>query len=69
MITISANHITGHTDRHTHTRRTDCSIWTTKVDGNYSNDMLRRQNCYTQGDSDVISSYQLFSAILWGKLC
>ena len=24
---------------------------------------------YTQGDSDVISSYQLFSAILWGKLC
>jgi len=23
----------------------------------------------TQGDSDVISSYQLFSAILWGKLC
>ena len=22
----------------------------------------------TQGDSDVISSYQLFSAILWGKL-
>jgi len=24
---------------------------------------------YTYGDSDVISSYQLFSAILWGKLC
>jgi len=24
---------------------------------------------YTSGDSDVISSYQLFSAILWGKLC
>jgi len=24
---------------------------------------------YTQGDSDVISSYQLFSAILWDKLC
>ena len=23
----------------------------------------------TQGDSDVISSYQLFFAILWGKLC
>jgi len=23
----------------------------------------------TQGDSDVISSYQLFSAILYGKLC
>jgi len=23
----------------------------------------------TEGDSDVISSYQLFSAILWGKLC
>ena len=24
---------------------------------------------YTYGDSDVISSYELFSAILWGKLC
>jgi len=24
---------------------------------------------YTSGDSDVISSCQLFSAILWGKLC
>jgi len=24
---------------------------------------------YKQGDSDVISSYQLFSAILWGTLC
>jgi len=24
---------------------------------------------YTQGNSDVISSYQLISAILWGKLC
>jgi len=23
----------------------------------------------TQSDSDVISSYQLFSAIFWGKLC
>jgi len=23
----------------------------------------------TYGDSDVISSYPLFSAILWGKLC
>jgi len=23
---------------------------------------------YTYGDSDVISSYQLFSGILWGKL-
>ena len=34
--------------------------------------MMVRHNMsawYTYGDSDVISSYQLFSAILWGKLC
>jgi len=32
--------------------------------------VVRTCYCYQYiGDSDVISSYQLFSAILWGKLC
>jgi len=32
-------------------------------------EILLVENCCCKGDSDVISSHQLFSAILWGKLC